>query len=144
MSEIKSITSDLPRAVSANKDAFWENALRLSEQRLAVLASNIANADTPNYKARDVDFRSALQQAIAMNSLTTASTNKEEGISQVSPVIAPLMYRVPIQASADGNTVDMDNERAAFADQSVKHQFLLQKVSDEYKEMASMLKNLEG
>jgi flagellar basal-body rod protein FlgB len=64
MNEIKNAARVMPQAHARDNDEFWKRALQLSEQRLGVLASNIANADTPNYKARDIDFRAALQQAL--------------------------------------------------------------------------------
>lgn len=133
---------------ASDKDEFWKRALQVSERRLSVLASNIANADTPNYKARDIDFRAAMQQAMLEAAPATdpadmtrcsAGASKSENELDIFT-----RYRVPVQSSVDGNTVDMDAERGAFAEQSVKHQFLLQKVADEYKEMDSMLKNLIG
>ena len=75
------------------------NALKLREQRMSMLASNIANASTPNYKARDIDFRSALEMA-------------EQGQSPD----AAIRYRVPVQASLDGNTVELATEQTAFAE----------------------------
>ncbi|MDN4053142.1 flagellar basal body rod protein FlgB [Massilia sp. YIM B02763] len=132
----------------SDKDDFWKRALQVSERRLSVLASNIANADTPNYKARDIDFRAAMQQALLEAAPVTDAADKARcgvGVSnsESQPNIFP-RYRIPVQSSVDGNTVDMDTERGAFAEQAVKHQFLLQKVADEYKEMDSMLKNLVG
>lgn len=126
------------------KDDFWEKALRISEQRLSVLASNIANADTPNYKARDIDFRASLQQALAANSATNVKVQVSGSQSKESPFIATLMYRIPAQAAIDGNTVEMDTERSAFADQVIRHEFLLQKALDEYKEIGALFKNMVG
>ncbi len=80
------------------------NALKLREQRMAMLASNIANAATPNYKARDIDFRSALELA-------------ENGQSPE----AALRYRVPVQASLDGNTVELSTEQTAFAENALAY-----------------------
>lgn len=148
MDVLKSGMCGMSVNAASDKDEFWKRALQVSERRLSVLASNIANADTPNYKARDIDFRAAMQQAMfeaapatdpADKTRCSASANKSESELDIFS-----SYRVPVQSSVDGNTVDMDTERGAFAEQSVKHQFLLQKVADEYKEMDSMLKNLVG
>jgi len=144
MNEIKSGPKGMPQALARDNDEFWKRALQLSEQRLSVLASNIANADTPNYKARDIDFRAALQQALNNASAINEAVERpgtrdgDNGIGEL------LMYRVPSQGSVDGNTVDMDRERSAFAEQAVKHQFMLQKVADEYKEMGAMFKTMVG
>lgn len=105
---------------------FQQTALNLRAARQELLASNIANADTPNYKARDVDFASALRNAMAgtPTELPTVKTSPMhlEGNSGVSIMGAPVMYRKPVQPSADGNTVDMDVERAQFADNALRYE----------------------
>ncbi|WP_300341839.1 flagellar basal body rod protein FlgB [Accumulibacter sp.] len=98
---------------------FQHQALSLRANRQQVLAGNIANADTPHYQARDFDFSAALQNAVSGRSggslqLATTSPRHTPGAAGTSPVT--LMYRQPTQASADGNTVDMDVERAQFAE----------------------------
>lgn len=95
---------------------FNHQALNLRAQRQQVLASNIANADTPGYKARDYDFKSALATAVA----TPAAAEASGG---AAPAPAPeLLYRGVIQPSIDGNTVDMDMERAQFAENTVHYE----------------------
>ena len=95
---------------------FNHQALNLRAQRQQVLASNIANADTPGYKARDYDFKSALATAVA----TPAAAETSGG---ATPAPAPeLLYRSVIQPSIDGNTVDMDMERAQFAENTVHYE----------------------
>lgn len=95
---------------------FNHQALNLRAQRQQVLASNIANADTPGYKARDYDFKSALATAVA----TPAAAEASGG---AAPAPAPeLLYRSVIQPSIDGNTVDMDMERAQFAENTVHYE----------------------
>ena len=79
-------------------------ALHLRSQRMAMLASNIANAATPNYKARDIDFSKALVLA-------------EQGQSTESAIA----YRVPLQPSLDGNTVEMATEQTAFAENAIAY-----------------------
>jgi flagellar basal-body rod protein FlgB len=91
-------------------------ALSLRQQRLEVLASNIANADTPHYKARDVDFHAALQRAMGESPPGTpvqTQPGHQGGITEVGP--DGLVYRLPLQPSLDGNTVDAEFEKAAFA-----------------------------
>ncbi len=84
-------------------------ALGLREARLNLIASNLANADTPNYQARDLDFSRALEAA-------TAQTGITEGLGKsTDPVTEATVYRVPLQPSLDGNTVDADYEHASFA-----------------------------
>ena len=109
---------------------FQETALSLRAQRQEVLASNIANADTPNYKARDFDFANALQGALTRASgpatplATTAGAHFPRGAADGNSLAdgTPLQYRVPSQTSADGNTVDMDAERNQFADNAVRYE----------------------
>ena len=93
-------------------------ALGLREARLDVLASNLANADTPNYKARDLDFSQALTDATnAANVKTTSAADGKTSttISTTPDLNSAMRYRVPLQPSLDGNTVDGDYEHAAFA-----------------------------
>jgi flagellar basal-body rod protein FlgB len=79
-------------------------ALKLREQRMSMLASNIANAATPGYKARDLDFPTALKTA-------------EGGGSPE----AAIRYRVPVQPSLDGNTVELATEQTAFAENALAY-----------------------
>jgi flagellar basal-body rod protein FlgB len=117
-----------------NLDAYLgvhAEALKIRGQRTEVLARNLANADTPGYQARDIDFRTALAAAsgasgagapVAMHAtnarhLSTAETS--------DPSTANLKYRVPLAPSLDGNTVDVQMEQAAFAENSVRFQATL-------------------
>ena len=105
---------------------FQQTALSLRAARQELLASNIANADTPNYKAIDIDFAKALQNALAgaaaeLPAVKTSPMHLEEN-SGGSILGAPVMYRKPVQPSADGNTVDMDAERAQFADNALRYE----------------------
>jgi flagellar basal-body rod protein FlgB len=99
-------------------------ALALRARRAELLASNLANADTPGYKARDVDFQSALRQWQQGGGVPVATTNAGH-IRDANPgrslSEAPL-YRTPTQPSLDGNTVDPHLEKAAFAENSVRYQ----------------------
>ncbi|GED22842.1 flagellar basal body rod protein FlgB [Halomonas halmophila] len=110
---------------------FHQQALSLRHERQQVLASNIANADTPGYKARDMDFTSALERAMQKAGGGGEGLALEQTASRHLPGQAPalprgdLLYRVPDQPSLDGNTVDMDRERAQFADNSVRYQAAL-------------------
>jgi flagellar basal-body rod protein FlgB len=81
-------------------------ALELRSQRMALIASNIANAATPGYKARDIDFAAALQRSLA----GTDSGHAAEGTR---------LYRVPVMPSLDGNTVELPTEQLAFAQNAV-------------------------
>lgn len=122
---------------------FQQTALNLLGARQELLASNIANADTPNYKARDIDFASALKNALAgtsapMQAVKTSSMHLE-GNTGASILGSPVMYRKPVQPSADGNTVDMDVERAQFAENALRYE-----VSVNLAGMKSVLLALQG
>jgi len=108
---------------------FHQEALSLRHERQKVLANNIANADTPGFKARDMDFSKALSTAVSRHrtdqqgaALTRTSAHHLTGNQSSTDIGASLKYRVPTQPSMDGNTVDMDTERTQFADNSVRYQ----------------------
>ena len=107
---------------------FNEAALSLRSQRQQVLASNIANADTPNYKARDIDFASALAGALnktpAPGALAISSPQHQQAVASGNALAdgTPLLYRQNAQGAADNNTVDMDVERNQFADNGVRYE----------------------
>ena len=108
-----------------NALSFQQAALGMRAYRQQVLAGNIANADTPNYKARDFDFAAALSEAVAGHSaggLSVAQTDPAHlaGTGGSGPVA--LKYRTPVQSSADGNTVEMDVERAEFSENAIRYE----------------------
>lgn len=120
-----------------------EAAINLRAQRQQLLASNIANADTPNYKARDMDFSKSLQTALARNEPSAS------GLIKTNPAHldgnaggtegATLLYRTPLQPSADGNTVDMDVERNQFADNAVRYEADLTMITSKIKDMLAVI-----
>jgi flagellar basal-body rod protein FlgB len=138
-------------------------ALTLESQRLQVLASNLANVDTPNYKAKDIDFKAALSAADPSgaggaattltlttthpNDLTSAGTpagaSTAESAATASPVAAAsgdaLKYRVPLAPSLDGNTVDEQLEQSAFAENSVRYQATLSFLNNKLRLLMSAL-----
>ena len=106
---------------------FQSQALMLRAERQRVIASNIANADTPGYQARDFDFAATLRAATGQSGAgerIAQDVMKGAGSSgaRATPV---LRYAVPSQTSLDNNSVDMDRERAAFADNAVKYESTL-------------------
>jgi flagellar basal-body rod protein FlgB len=110
--------------------SFQAQALELQAERGRVLASNIANADTPNYKARDFNFQQALAAAThgagTAGRLTMTRTNAAHLTGAGAGTGSPsLMYRAPLQSSVDGNTVDLDVERANFAQNSLRYEATL-------------------
>lgn len=129
-----------------NEDRTWEHALLLRGKQLEMLAGNIANADTPNYKARDFDFAKALEEAEAGSqdlAMTTSSPLHIESKSLDELTPTPL-YRVPYQASLDGNTVEKAVEQAAFAENSVRYQVELEHVGGEFKDINDLLIQLNS
>ncbi len=103
---------------------FHHQALGLRAARQELLASNIANSDTPNFKAKDIDFSGVLREKLSASLPATAlnttsplhiSNGKDHGIGNST------LYRIPMQPSIDGNTVDMDSERTRFADNSIQY-----------------------
>lgn len=104
---------------------FHHQSLNLRAQRQQLLASNIANADTPHYKARDFDFASALKGAMSGHggaALPMAATASGHLTSLLDIAPTNLFYRGEVQSAVDGNTVDMDVERAQFADNSIRYE----------------------
>ncbi|EKS69267.1 MULTISPECIES: flagellar basal body rod protein FlgB [Caballeronia] len=146
--------------------AFGREALDVRAYRQELLSSNIANADTPGYKARDVDFSSALAGALkqggsASNGSTlkmaqpvrvstsggmaTTAKGHMSGTSTLSASGGPsddygkLAYRVPSQPSLDGNTVDLDSERVQFADNALHFEAGMTVLSSQIKSMLSAI-----
>ncbi len=123
---------------------FHVQALRLRETRQQVLASNIANADTPDYKARDFDFRTALSSALQGQSasggvsLATTAAGHLPGTAELAAGTV-LQYRTPAQGSVDGNTVDADAERAAFGENALQYEFNLARLSAQIRGMLAVI-----
>ena len=95
-------------------------ALRICESRATLLASNIANSSTPNYKSRDIDFHRAMQQA--NDSVGIMRTDEKHIGTSTSQGGEKIGYRVPMQFSLDENTVDDEFERKNFIENSIKYQ----------------------
>lgn len=135
---------------------FTQTALNVRAFRQEILASNIANADTPHYKARDIDFKSALTNAIggmggmagvggvggALNrgplplSRTAQGHQDPFGANRYG---AAVKYRGELQSSVDGNTVNMDTERSAFAENAIQMEALISFVNQQFKMMNAAL-----
>ncbi len=98
-----------------------DDALLLFERRTQLLAENIANADTPGYKARDIDFDRVLQNTRKED--VKLKTTSKRHISLASQAFsADIQFREVQQSAADGNTVDLQKEKAAFAENSMRYQ----------------------
>ena len=118
---------------------FHQQALSLHAERQKLIASNIANADTPGYKARDIDFVSALKNAQTAQSKPLAAGMKPLNAENKGPLDAPVMYRSAVQRSVDGNTVDIDVERAQFAENSVRYEAQTMFLTSQIKQMLAAL-----
>lgn len=128
------------------------DALKVYSQRAEVLAANLANADTPGYLARDIDFRAALAAAgsqsdglqpatTSANDLTAGSTADGNASTAAGNVSTEqfLKYRVPLAPSLDGNTVDSQMEEAQFAQNTVRFQAALTFLRDRFSELTTAI-----
>ena len=128
--------------------AFLSKAMDLRTQRHQVLASNIANADTPGYKARDFDFQSAMQSALGARtgaagaSLATTSAGHLGGNGMTGS--GALQFRKESQSAADGNTVDMDVERSQITDNALQYQILTQLINNKFQGLRSALSSTQS
>jgi flagellar basal-body rod protein FlgB len=122
---------------------FHGQALGLRAERQRLIASNIANADTPGYVARDMDFAQALKQATGAAQAAPALAVSRPGHIEATPGLraeAGLLFATPSQTNLDRNTVDMDRERAAFADNSVKYEATLRFINSGVRTMLDAIK----
>ena len=105
-------------------------ALSIRERRSEILATNLANADTPNYKARDLDFKSILKQ-----NMPEAEAMERTQAGHLAPqqlLMSRVMYRNPNQVSLDGNTVEANVEQAKYAENAVQYQASLQFINNDF------------
>ncbi len=122
---------------------FHQEALRLRTQRQDLLSANIANSDTPHYKARDLDFGAALSQAVGRSAappLALTSVRHLGAASGGASVSDPL-FRQPLQSSMDGNTVEMDVERVNFADNALRYEANLTVLGGKIKSMLAVVQS---
>ena len=121
-----------------------QDALKVQSKRMEVLAKNLANVDTPNYKAQDIDFKTALAQAGAPGAALPLATTTANQIGNSATTgdldtSGALKYRVPLAPSLDGNTVDAQMEQAAFADNTVRYQATLTFLSGSLKDLMTAI-----
>ena len=119
-------------------------ALKLRAQRTEVLAANLANADTPGYRARDIDFKGALAAASGQGMsggvhLATTSAGHIGAATANGGPAPELKYRVPLAPALDGNTVDGQLEQAAFAENTVRYQATLSFVSSKFRALMTAI-----
>ena len=113
-------------------------ALALRQQRMEVLGSNIANAATPHYKARDIDFSAEYSRALnGQGSLTTSSALH---IGTTTGGSSEMLYRQPISPSLDGNTVELHVEQLQFAENSARYEASLQFLGDRIRTLRAALR----
>ena len=128
---------------------FQAQALTLRAERQRIIAGNIANADTPGYVARDMDFAAALREATGTQAAgttmagatATATAPGHIPIGTGSTSELGLKYAAPSQTSLDSNTVDMDRERASFVDNSVKYEATLRFINTDVRTMLDAMKS---
>lgn len=122
---------------------FQSEALVLRAERQRLLASNIANAETPGYAARDMDFRTALQQATGQIPVKGSLATTERAhipLTRSAREEPNLTYAAPAMTNLDSNTVDMDRERASFADNAVKYEASLRFLNGSIRTMLDAIK----
>lgn len=136
---------------------FHQTALRVRAERQEIIAANVANADTPNYKARDIDFNAALKKALNASPSANAGALATDAVmpAATSPLHLPgnaitnaaagntlstnVLYRPVTQGSADNNTVDMDVERNQFADNAIRYEAGLTFINGQIKKMLTAI-----
>lgn len=119
-----------------------ERALHLRTKRAEVLANNLANVDTPNFKAKDLDFKSLLKSQMGeqIETLAMAKTNSAHSGGLASSEDAELLYRTPLQPSIDGNTVDEQMEQAEFMKNALQYQASFTFLNKKFKGLSSAIK----
>lgn len=117
--------------------------LKVRGQRFEVIAANLANADTPGYKAKDIDFKGMLAgEEIKLQSSRSEAHSRHMPLSSagMGSVSGDVRYRVPTQPSLDGNTVETDVERAAFMDNAIRYQASVNFLDSKIKSLLLALK----
>lgn len=131
-------------AISIDKQfGIHQHALQLRSQRAGVLANNIANSDTPGYKARDIDFQSLLASKMGESSdhlnLKTTQSGHASNLLQ-GETIGGLKYRNPSQPAIDGNTVDAQKEKTEFMRNTMEYQAVFEFMNGKVKSLISAIK----
>ncbi len=113
-------------------------ALAVWQKRAQVLATNLANADTPHFQARDIDFRAALGAA-SKNASLPMTASADGHVDTSGGGTGAVLYRVPLQPALDGNTVDANVEQTAFAENSVRYQASLSFISGQIRTLRTAI-----
>jgi len=117
-----------------------QQALAVRTQRTELIASNIANTDTPGYKARDIDFKSALMSVSNQASGTVLTTHSRHIQNETGNGNAEVLYRIPNQSSLDGNTVDSQLEKGEFSENAIRYQASLTFLEGKFRGMLAAIK----
>ena len=118
-----------------------EQALHLRAKRAEVLANNLTNADTPGFKARDIDFKGILKGQMSIGSQPMVATNSRHFGAGAAALVSPeLLYRNPLQPSLDGNTVEEQVEMSRFAQNTIDFQASLQMLNGKFKGLKNAIK----
>lgn len=118
-----------------------EAALHIKAQRAEVLSNNLANADTPNFKARDIDFQQALQMAANNQQSGLKRTHVKHMDSNIGTEIPGLSYRIPLQPdTGDGNSVEAQLEQTKFAENAMQYQASLTFLTGRIKGLLSAIR----
>lgn len=131
----------------ADRLSIYTKALSVRTQRHQLLASNVANADTPNYKARDIDFSKAMQQAMGAREGGFSMARTASGHLAGNPAglgNGLVQFRKDVQSAVDGNTVDMDVERAQMAENAMQYEILTKLVGDRIQGMRTAIAGNQG
>lgn len=124
----------------------FEDSLILRSRRSEIIASNIANADTPGYKAKDIDFKSAMSNALGTrsefkrDSLKMATTNSKHIQMSQNTFSADIMYRNPYQPSLDDNTVDAGVEKTEFSKNAIHYNASLRFLTGKFQSLTKAIK----
>lgn len=127
---------------------YQQQVMNLRTERQQLIASNIANADTPNYKARDLDFGQSLQAALAGRAasggipMARSASGHLPGLASMPA--RDLLYRNEYQSAVDGNTVEMDVERANFSDNAIRYEASVTFVTGQIKGLLDAMQSPRG
>ena len=124
----------------SNTFASLEQALNYSSSKQKVISQNIANADTPNYKAKDVSFKAILQNELSQNFTTNRTDNRHIDFSD-SPVTQPsIVTRPNVQYNNNGNSVDLDQEMSDLATNQIYYDALIEQENSKFATLQNVIR----
>lgn len=116
-----------------------EKALNVAEQRATLISTNLVNSGTPNYKAKDINFDDVMK-GVEQNGMLTGTKPQHIQTSSTDFSGLPIQYRIPMQVSMDGNTVDPEIERKNFMQNSLKYQVSMTFIQNKTDQLMKALK----